>query len=64
MRLPLETWLWAVAQALLHAAQVREDVALRHVRGDAHGYSPTRPARLMSVSSMSSIVDIARAEAW
>ena len=51
-------------QALLHAAQVREHVALGHAGGDAHGYSPTRPARLISVSSMSSIVDMTRAEAW
>ena len=27
-------------------------------------YSPTRPVRLMSVSSISSIVDMARDEAW
>ena len=64
MRLPPETWFWAVAQALLHAAAGREHVALGHAGGDAHGYSPTRPARLISVSSMSSMVDIARAEAW
>ena len=64
MRLPPETWLWALRQALLHAAQVAEHVTLGHAGGDAHDYSPTRPARLMSVSSMSSMVDIARAEAW
>ena len=28
------------------------------------GYSPTLPVRLMRTSSISSIVDMARAEAW
>ena len=46
------------------ASGLPNDVALSHAGGDAHDYSPTRPARLMSVSSMSSMVDIARAEAW
>ena len=34
------------------------------VRGRGHHYRPTLPVRLMSTSSISSSVDIVRAEAW
>jgi hypothetical protein len=34
------------------------------MRGVLMIYSPTRPVRLMSVSSIVSVVDIARAAAW
>ena len=43
--------------------EVREDVALDHRGRDAH-YRPTFPVRLMRTSSISSIVDMARADAW
>ena len=64
MRLPPETWLWAVARRSCTRRRSASTWRWDMPRGDAHGYSPTRPVRLMSVSSISSIVDIARAEAW
>jgi hypothetical protein len=52
-----------VATSLRSARTPRLTIELV-MRGALMAYSPTRPVRLMSVSSMSSVVDIARAAAW
>ena len=53
-----------LAQLAREVVEVREDVALDHAGRDAHGYKPTFPVRLISTSSISSIVDMAREDAW
>jgi hypothetical protein len=52
------------AEMRLRSARTDRVVMLLVMRVALIDYSPTLPARLISVSSISSVVDIARAEAW